>query len=112
MEVKTKLNARLAIRQRADLFEANDSATKLAFLRDRATLSTLEERSDSLLNLRLKTKTSTSFVLKRKANSHSKVNESSIGGCPHLYPTDSAIGFPNSYPLESDLAVDSRLSSF
>ena len=44
--IKTKLNARLAIRQRADLFEANDSATKLAFLRARATL---KERSDSLL---------------------------------------------------------------
>ena len=46
VEVKTKLNARLAMRQRADLFEANVSATKLAFLRDRATL---KERSDSPL---------------------------------------------------------------
>ena len=44
--VKTKLNARLAIRQMADVYEANDSATKLAFLRARATL---KERSDSPL---------------------------------------------------------------
>ena len=41
------------MRQRADLFEANDSATKLAFLRDRATL---KERSDSLPNFETKNK--------------------------------------------------------
>ena len=49
-----------------------------------------KERFTPLI-LRLKTKRLTSFALKRKANSQSKVNESSKGGYPHLYPTDSAI---------------------
>ena len=36
--IKTKQNARLAVRQRADLFEANFRLTKLALLRASVTL--------------------------------------------------------------------------
>ena len=36
VEIQTKLNARRAIRQRADVFEANISANKITFLRARA----------------------------------------------------------------------------
>ena len=49
-----------------------------------------KERFTPLI-LWLKTKRLTSFALKRKANSQSKVNESSKGGYPYLYPTHSAI---------------------
>ena len=92
------------------LFQANISATKLASLRARATL---KERRDSPLNFEtIKTKMSTSFALKRKANSHSKVKESSKGGYLHLYPTDSAIGFLNTFLWIAIYLVDSRLSSF
>ena len=36
VEIQTKLNARRAIRQRADVFEGNISANKITFLRARA----------------------------------------------------------------------------
>ena len=36
VEIQAKVNARRAIRQRADVFEANISANKIAFLRARA----------------------------------------------------------------------------
>ena len=36
VEIQAKVNARRAIRQRADVFEVNISANKIAFLRARA----------------------------------------------------------------------------